>query len=244
MCDKEIGMKKSQKSDGADGNVTTIDFGEKLDSVIRDEAIKLAGSRDRGRKSSGAVARSSRFSGGYRPGMYGGYRPTMGMHRTWRPSRMGDGKLGMLLKLPEGVREKSKELFTGGLIGTAGNRVLAWVAPGILNTQSKLAVEAVAFGVTLVPYVVKQNVTTFGIALPGFFFFLGALADSAIGATNVLGPDPRPGLRGSQPQRQPQHSHQEAVLAARRKLAEAQHKMQARGAGVARPVVARPRVVA
>ena len=224
-------MKKSQKRDAAEGNVTTIDFGEKFDSLVRDQALKLAG-HGKGRSGSGKPARSS---SGYRPGMYGGYRPGMGSYRPWHPSRMSGGKLGALLKLPEGIREKGQELFTGGLIGTAGNRILAWVAPGILKTNSKLAVEAVSFGVTLIPYVVKQNATTFGIALPGFFFFLGALADSAIGATDLLGA--KPALTGPQRQR-PAHSHQEAALAARRKLAEAQARMQR----PARPVMARPRV--
>ena len=233
MCDKEIGMKKSQqKGDMTEGNVTTIDLGEKFDSVIREEALKLAGAKGKG-------GPKSAKSAGYRPGMYGGYRPGMGGYRPWHPSRMSGGKLGALMKLPSGIRETSKDLFTGGLIGTAGNRVLAWVAPGILKTNSKLAVEAVAFGVTLIPYVVKQNVTTFGIALPGFFFFLGALADSAISATDLLGP--KPALAG--PQR-PQHSHQEAVLAARRKLAEAHQKMQRPVMQGARPVMARPRNVA
>lgn len=242
MCNKEIGMKKSQQSDSAEGNVTVLDFGEKFDSVVRDEALKLAG-----RKSGGSgtqAARTSRFTPGtYRPGMYGGHRPGMGSYKPWYANRMaGDWKLGSLMRLPDGVREKSKELFTGGLIGTAGNRVLAWVAPGILKTQSKLAVEAVAFGVTLIPYVVKQNVTTFGIALPGFFFFLGALADSAIGATNLLGPKPNLSGSGAMGQRT-QHSHQDAVLAARRKLAEAQGRMQRPVQG-GRPVMARPRAVA
>ncbi len=234
MSDKEIGMKKSQKSDSAEGNVTHIDLGEKFDSMLRDEALKLAGTK-------GKSAKGAR-SGGYRPGMYGGYRPGMSGYRPWHPSRMSGGKLGALMRLPGGIRETSKDLFTGGLIGTAGNRVLAWVAPGILKTNSKLAVEAVAFGVTLVPYVVKQNVTTFGIALPGFFFFLGALADSAIGATDLLGAPPV--LSGPQrTQRSPQ-PHETAVLAARRKLAEAQQRMQRPVMQGARPVMARPRNVA
>lgn len=241
MCNKEIGMKKSQQSDAAEGNVTVLDFGEKFESVVRDEALKLAGRGGGGSKGSSP----SKFSPGYRPGMYGGHRPGMGSYRPWYASRMGAGdwKLGSLMRLPEGIKNASKELFTGGLIGTAGNRVLAWVAPGILKTQNKLAVEAVAFGVTLIPYVVKQNVTTFGIALPGFFFFLGALADSAIGATNLLGP--KPNLSGGVPQGQrTQQSHEAAVLAARRKLAEAQGRMQRPVQQGGRPVMARPRAVA
>ncbi len=240
MCNKEIGMKKSQQSDAAAGNVTTLDFGEKFDAVIRDEAMKLAGRKSDGGSGSPSRPTPSRFTpGSYRPGMYGGHRPGMGSYKPWYASRMGAGdwKLGAMMRLPEGIKSASKELFTGGLIGTAGNRVLAWVAPGILKTQSKLAVEAVAFGVTLIPYVVKQNVTTFGIALPGFFFFLGALADSAIGATNLLGA--KPNLSAPQGQRS-QHTHQEAVLAARRKLAEAQGRMQRPVQG-GRPVMARPR---
>ncbi len=228
-------MKKSQKSDGAEGNVTTIDFGEKFDGLIRDEALRLAGKPGKG-------ASKGTRSGGYRPGMYGGHRPGMSGYRPWHPSRMSGGKLGALMRLPAGIRETSKDLFTGGLIGTAGNRVLAWVAPGILKTNSKLAVEAVAFGVTLIPYVVKQNVTTFGIALPGFFFFIGALADSAISATDLLGP--KPALGGPQRTQRSQQPHETAVLAARRKIQEAQNRMQRPVMQGARPVMARPRNVA
>ncbi len=233
MCDKEIGMKKSQKSDMTEGNVTTIDLGEKFDSVIRDEALKLAGAKGKG----GSKTAGSK---GYRPGMYGGYRPGMAGYKPWHPSRMSGGKLGALMRLPGGIRETSKDLFTGGLIGTVGNRTIAWVAPGILRTNSALAVDGVAFGVTLLPYIFKQNVTTFGIALPGFFFFLGSVADYAIGATGLLGS--KPSLSGPQPrQQQRQPSHRDAVLAARRKLAEAQQRMQ-RPVQMQQP--AAPRVVA
>lgn len=231
MCGEENGMKKPQKGDmpAESGNVTTIDLGEKIDQVIRDEATKLAG-----RPEARGV---SRFAGGYRPGMYGGYRP-------WYASRLqgqGDWKLGTLMRLPDGIREKSKDLFAGGMIGTVGNRVIAWVAPDVLKTTNQLAVEGVAFGVTLLPYVFKQNVTTFGIALPGFFFFLGALTESLIGATKLLGPKT---VLSGRPAPQAQGAHADAVMAARRKLAEAQARMQQQRqmAGSRPAAVARPRV--
>jgi len=237
MACEENGMKKPQKGMPAEqGNVTTIDLGEKMDQVIRDEAARLAG------RPGTPQSRISRFSGGYRPGMYGGYRP-------WYASRLqqgqgqglgaGDWKLGSLMRLPDGIREKSKELFSGGLIGTVGNRVIAWVAPDVLKTTNALAVEGVAFGVTLLPYVFKQNVMTLGIALPGFFFFLGALTESLIGYTKLLGP--KPALEGRQAP-QAQGAHADAVMAARRKLAEAQVRMQQQRQLAGAPVMARPRV--
>jgi hypothetical protein len=236
MCSEEIGMKKSQKSDAAEANVTQIDLGEKMDQVIRDEASKLAG------RGPGGESRTSRFSGGYRPGMYGGYRP-------WYAGRaqgagLGDWKLGSLMRLPDAIRSQGKELFTGALIGVAGNRVVAWVAPAIIKSSSKLATEAVAFGVTLLPYVFKQNVTTFGIALPGLFALLSTLTEEVIGYTKLLGP--KPSLSGGQAPQMQQGAHADAVLAARRKLAEAQVRMQQRPSPAVRgPVaVARPRVVA
>ena len=225
-------MSKVAKSGSADGaNVTTLDFGEKFDELIQGEAVRLAG------RGPGKSVKSNRQ--GYRPGMYGGKRPSMGAYRPWYASRGqgSGGTLGNMLKLPAGIASQSKELFTGGLIGVVGNRTLAWVAPGVLKTSNKIAVEGVAFGVTLIPYLVKQNVTTFGIALPGLFAFLGALTEYAISSTGLLGAQPN--LSGSQ---RSQRGHNDAVLAARRKLAEAQARMarpQVRPQAQ-RPVVARP----
>jgi hypothetical protein len=212
-------MKKAK--DGGGGNVTEIDLGEKVSESIRQEVadqVRMAGGEKRGNVTQPRpVSRLSRFSGGYRPGMYGGYRP------SWadRSSLSGGGwKLGEFLKLPEQIKSAGKDLLVGGLVGTVANRVVAWVAPGLVKTDSKLATEAIGFAVGIVPYLVKQNVTTLGVALPGFFFLAGSLAEYAIGKTNLLGA--KPALSGPA-----QMSQQAAdpVIAARQKIAEVQNRI-------------------
>jgi len=63
-------------------------------------------------------SRSSRFSGGYRPGMYGGYRPSWA-NRFSSGLGSGNWKLGDMLKLPQSLRETGKDLLVGGLVGAA-----------------------------------------------------------------------------------------------------------------------------
>jgi hypothetical protein len=214
-------MKTSQKG-------ASVALAAPGDRPVPDTRERLSGPSG-GKKKSGL---QQRFQGGYRPGMYGGYRP-------WYAERtaggaQGDWKLGALLKLPGEVRQAARGLFTGGLIGVVGDRVLAWVAPGILKTQNRIAVEGVAFGVTLLPYVFKPNTWTMGMALPGLFAFMGALTEAALGATGILGP--KPVLSGGQPQA----NHAAAVAAARQKLAEANARMA--GARISPPRVQATRV--
>lgn len=104
-----------KKKDGGGGNVTEIDLGEKVSESIRQEVadqVRMAGGEKRGNVTSPRpVSRLSRFSGGYRPGMYGGYRP------SWadRSSLSGGGwKLGEFLKLPEPIKSAGKDLLVGG----------------------------------------------------------------------------------------------------------------------------------
>ncbi len=210
-------MKTSQKG----ASVALASPGER---PVPDNHARLAGA-SASRKS----GLQQKFQGGYRPGMYGGYRP------WYAGGSQGDWKLGQILRLPGEVRQAARGLFTGGLIGVLGDRVLAWVAPGILKTNNRIAVEGVAFGVTLLPYVFKPNTWTMGMALPGLFAFMGALTEAAIGATGILGA--KPVLSG---QASPAN-HAAAVAAARQKLAEANARMA--GARVATPrVLATPRV--
>lgn len=211
-------MKKA--NGGGGGNVTEIDLGEKVTESIRQEVadqVRMAGHSKGNVTSTRPVSRFSRFSGGYRPGMYGGYRP------SWadRSSLSGGAwKLGEFLKLPDQIKAVGKDLLVGGLVGTVANRVVAWVAPNLVKTDSKLATEAIAFAVGIVPYLVKQNVTTLGVALPGFFFLAGALTEYAIGKTNLLGAKPAlsgPTQMGAQAA--------DPVLAARQKIAEVQNRI-------------------
>ncbi len=209
-------MKKKVEGDGGGVNVTEIDLGEKVSETVREEVasqIRMAGKGRGNVTSPHAASRFSRFSGGYPPGMYGGYRP------SWATGLSG-WKLGDFLKLPADVKPVAKNLLVGGLVGTVANRVVVWVAPGIVKTDSKLATEAIGFAVGIVPYLVKQNTTTVGVALPGLFFLAGALAEYAIGKTNLLGA--KPALSGPQLAAGAQG---DPVLAARRKLQEVQARI-------------------
>lgn len=210
--------KKLQGNGGV--NVTEIDLGEKVSETIRTEVseqIRMAGSEKRGANVTGS-SRVTRFSGGYRPGMYGGYRPSWANRFS---SGLGSGswKLGEILKMPESLRIAGKDLLVGGLVGTVANRVVTWVVPGLVKTTSRLATEAIGFAVGIIPYLVKQNAMTVGIALPGLFFLAGSLTDWAIGKTNLLGA--KPALSGAQPTL----AGGDAVLAARQKLAEVQARI-------------------
>ena len=200
------------------------------------EQIRMAGNdKARGANVTSASSKGSRFSGGYRPGMYGGYRPSWA-NRFSSGLGSGDWKLGAILKLPDSLKTTGKDLLVGGLVGTVANRVVTWVAPGLLKTQSKLATEAIGFAVGLIPYLVKQNAMTVGVALPGLFFLAGALTEWGIGKTNLLGA--KPALAGATPALA---GNGDAVLAARRKLAEVQARIAEarRSAGVPRVVAQR-----
>lgn len=233
-------MAKPQKRGSGEAvNVTELDLGEVVQGAINDEAAKLAGSRGSGKeKPSGS--RFSKFSGGYRPGMYGGYRPSS-YAPGGRPglSRPGDWRLGDMLKMPEKIKPVAKDLLTGGLVGTVGNRVVAWVVPGLVKTESKIATDAIAFGVGIAPYLFARNAFTVGIALPGLFFLAGSLAEYALEKTKILGAKPTlSGLPGAQP------AASQAAVQARQKLAQVRNRMQqARQGGAQVPrVLARPRV--
>lgn len=218
---------KSKVQTDPEANVAIVDFGEKLDEIVRDAARKEVAKMEGSKKSSASSSTS-----GYRPGMYPMYRPVLGA-KEW--------KLGAFLKMPEDVKRVGKGILTGGTLGAIGNRVIAWVAPGIVKTQSKLVTEAIAFGVGIIPYLAKPNSTTVGIALPGLFFLVGALTEYGLGATNLLGAKPvLAGLSGAQ---SGGHSPQDAAVAARRKLAEVQVRMQQARAQAPR-VIAQPQRLA
>lgn len=232
-------MAKPHKGD-APVNVTEIDLGEKIDQAIQSEAVRMAGAKGKSQGKGASPSKSSRPGAGagapYRPGMYGGFRPSW----AGRPgSQMGDSSLGAFLKMPAGLKDSVKPLLTGGLVGTAGNRVIAYVVPGLIKTDSAIATDTIAFGIGLMPFLFKKNAFTVGLALPGLFFLAGSLAMYALEKTQVLGQRPSvSGIRGAQPT--------QALSDARSKLAEARNRMQAarnQGAQVRVPrVVAQRRV--
>ena len=225
---------QNKKLQGAGANVADLDLGKAATEKIRTEVadqIRMAGNdKARGANVTGG-SRLSRFSGGYRPGMYGGYRPSWA--NRFASGLGGDWKLGAMLRLPENM--KGRDLLVGGVVGTVANRVVTWVVPGLVKTQSKLATEAIGFAVGLIPYLVKQNAMTVGVALPGLFFLAGSLTEWAIGKTNLLGA--KPALAGGAPALA--GGNTDAVLAARRKLAEVQARIAEARRGVPRVVAQR-----
>lgn len=183
--------KKPQKGAGrqaGSGNVT-IDLGEEIDKKLR--SATLAG-KGRGHR---PVARS----GGYRPGMFGGgYRP-------WYASSASRWSLGAREMLPRTM--DTWTALTGIALGTIGSRALIRVTPDIVTgTRSRLAHEAIAFGVGLIPLLVKKNSMTMGVALPGVVFLGGAVVDYVLDALGV----PRRALSGA--------TGSDASYAARQKL--------------------------
>lgn len=197
----------------ANGNVT-IDLGETIEKKLR-----TAGMAGRGRSS----------RAGYRPGMFG-YRP-------WSHSSGKLGwKLGDMLKLPSNL--SPKDTLTGAVIGTVGNRILRFLTPRVLGTNSQIMVDAVNFGVGLVPYLVQRNSMTVGIALPGLVYLAGDLADWALDKVGVLGARPAlvamAGRGGSL----------DAAVAARQKLAEIQARIGQQARVAQQRVQARPQYVA
>lgn len=217
-------------------NVVAADLGDA--EAVRTDAdrIQMAGPGRPAARGANVPSSLSRFSGGYRPGMYGGYRPSWA--GRFQSGLAGADKLGAFLKLPSSLQSSGKDLLTGAIVGTAANRVVTWVVPGLVRTQSKLATEAIGFAVGLVPYLVRQNAMTFGVALPGLVFLTGALTEWAIGRTNLLGAKPALSGAGAPAAL----AGQDAVLAARRKLAEVQNRIAAARQNAGIPRVAAQRV--
>lgn len=180
------------KSKKAVGNVV-VDLGEKIDGVIR--RSKMAGpaaSKFRMGARPGLAPRHA-FLLGHRPGMVRSpfRRPMLGA--GWRPGYApARWELGTKLGIPEQLN--TGQAMGGALIGTLGNRLLVRVVPGVVNLTSRLAVEAIAFGVGLIPFLAKRNSVTTGVALPGVVFLAGSLADYAYDLVGVA----KPALTGAQ----------------------------------------------
>lgn len=191
-----------KKSAKAVGNVV-VDLGEKIDKIVG--RAKLAGplSRPQFRMGDrpGFGARHA-FALGHRPGVGPrssfalGHRPG-GMVRSpfrrpmlgagWRPGyAASQWTLGAKLGIPEQLN--TGQMLGGSLLGVLGNRLLVRVTPGIVNLNSRLAVEAIAFGVGLIPFLAKRNSLTTGVAVPGLVFLAGSLADYAYDLVGVAKP--------------------------------------------------------
>jgi len=230
-------MKKPQKGAGRkeSGNIT-VDLGEAIDKKLR-SAIGEA-------RKDATPAKMA----GYRPGMFGGYRPgggsslsrfssrpgfgrpalgSGGSFRPWyadresRFSKLGLGALGVQNEV------KTWDMLTGAAIGVIGNRALVRVSPGLINKDSALLNNAIAFAVGVIPALVKQNSITLGVAVPGAVFLAGSMVDWALDAIGIA----KPALKGSEGA--PKQGI-DAALAARQRLVEIQQRIQPR------PAVAAP----
>lgn len=201
--------KQSKKSAGrsADAGNVTIDLGEEIDKKLR-TAI--------GSRSNKLSVRRS----GYRPGMFGGYRP---FHASSGRSMLGAKGLGLPERLETGA------FLTGGVIGLIANRALIRLTPGLIGT-SAFWNEVTVAALGILPLFVKRNSTTMGVALPGVVFVASQIVNAGL---NAIGVQQVAGMSGNQ----------NAALSARQKLADIQarlqHQAQSR-VGVLPRVVAQP----
>lgn len=197
----------------ANGNIT-VDLGEAIEKRLR--GTGMSGSK--------------KGSKGYRPGKFGSYRPAFASGKL-----SGRWELGAKIGLPATLN--AKDAVTGALVGTVGNRVLRMVTPKVTKLTNPIAVDAINFGVGIVPFLAKPNSMTVGIAIPGLVYLAGSLADYAIDKTALLGERP-PLKMGSR------QGALDAAMAARQRLADIQARIgqQTRAAQYPR-VQARPQFV-
>lgn len=211
-----------------DGNIT-IDLGEKIDQTIR--SASASGKRGLGRpwlSRPGAAARQ----GGYRPGMYG-----FGSFRPWYASaNKGKFDLGRIMKYPESV--STNNALTGVALGTAANRLLARLVPTVLPmVKSKLATDAINFGLGLIPALAKPNSMTVGVAIPGLVVLAADVTDWLLDWLKM----PAPVLSGSLGDARGSAGN---AVDARARLAEVQARINRAPQGQTIPrVVARPQMV-
>lgn len=121
-----------------------------------------------------------------------------GPQRSFRPGHLGrEGNwwLGEKFKIPTTL--STKAIIAGGLLGVALNRSLERATPAILGVDKKLVVDAINFGIGIVPFAITQTSMTVGIALPGLFELGGSLVDMLLDVANVA----KPRLTGSEPRK-------------------------------------------
>jgi len=110
---------------------------------------------------------------GYRPG-WGFQKPTLG------------AKLG----IPE--RVQTGRVLGGGLLGAVGNSILRRVTPGLIGSDSELAVDGLNALAGIVPFFFVRNDMTVGIALPGVLRLAFDLTDVGLDALGMA----KPSLQG------------------------------------------------
>lgn len=169
MAEKRPQKKGAGRSAGT-GNVT-IDLGEEIDRKLR-AAV--------GRGPVRPYRPGGYRPGLYRPGMFGGYRP-------WYASGVGGRwALGDKLGIPESL--KTSQVLGGLLLGILGGRGLVRLTAEVIRTDSRIAHEAIAFGVGLIPLLVTRHSLAIGAGIPGFVFLGGAIADWMLDAVGVKRP--------------------------------------------------------
>lgn len=209
--------KASSKQKGAgrasSGNVT-VDLGEVLEKKIRSAGLR------RTEVAGAAPARGIGRPMGFRPGMYGGFRPWLGRFGGGRPWLGQEGSMTFPVRslIPREIQAVKTASALGGLaLGLAGNRALVRVTPMIVKNDSKLLHEGMAFLAGIIPLLLKRNATTVGVAIPGIVYFGGSLLDLGMDAIGV----PPAALKGSEGAQR-----MDASAAARQRLAALQQRIQ------------------
>jgi hypothetical protein len=214
------------------GDVQVVDLGEAIERRIDRKVRAAIGSKEDGnvRSEIGSSARPPAYRpGGYRPGMFGGYRPWYagaGNRFAERPF-MGAG-----------VIEKVKlGHMAGGLaVGVLGNRALVRVTPDIIKVDYAVVHDGIAFILGIIPVLAKPNSFTAGVALPGTIFLAGSLVDWTLNALKIKkGPSSIGSPEGGSPAAS-RPAGVEAGLAARQKLAALHSQMTPAGGAPARVV--------
>lgn len=214
-------MDKASKQKGAgrssSGNVT-VDLGEAIEKKIRDAGLKRT--EVAGAAPARGIGRPFGRPMGFRPGMYGGYRPWLGRFGGGRPWMGQEGAMTLTARslIPADIRAVNTAKALGGLgLGILGNRALVRVTPMIVKNDSKLLHEGMAFVAGIIPLLLKRNATTVGVALPGIVYLGGSLVDLGMDAIGV----PKAALKGSEGA-----PKMDASAAARQRLAALQQRIQ------------------
>lgn len=233
----QTGKKPAPRADVQKAGNVTIDLGETIEKKLLAAGLRT----DLGKS---PALRTGNLKGGpvgaRGTGLFGGYRPWY--DRFGRPS-MGETTASKVFNLiPTAIRQVQTHQLLGGLgLGILGNRTLVRLTPRLVNTNSKLLVEGIAFLAGLVPLMFSRNAYTMGTAIPGAIMLASTIVDRGLDMVG-LGAVPGAELRGAA-----SGQGASSASAARQKLASIQNRINVAQATVQGQTSAQhplPRVVA